>query len=412
MSRGSSSDLHNKQPSRQSTLGLSYLIFFLANVRHGVGPLLSIYLHDDLKWSPSRIGLALAMTDVSSIFSLVPAGLVVDAARNKRTLIALSCLCIMGGCALILTWPTFATILMAQLFMGMAIALISPTLGAITIGLFGRLNYPKRTSKNEMIAHAGKVATALTAGLVSYWLGHLWIFYLVILCAFISLTALSFIRPGEINYKVAREIAEDPSTGLSLPPTPLRQLLKRKAILIFNLSFIFYYMSNAAQFAMVAQVLANQDPNHSALLLSGCMLIAEFTMIGTAFMMGMVVNRFGRKSIFLTAFFILPIRAILYTLTSNPFLLLSIQILDGVAAGIMGVIGTVINSDLAVGTGRFNFLQGLGSLSASIGSSLSNALAGWIATVLGFNISFIALASIGMIGAMMFKLFMPETKTT
>jgi MFS family permease len=263
-----------------------------------------------------------------------------------------------------------------------------------------------------MIAHAGKVATALTAGLVSYWLGHLWIFYLVILCALISLTALSFIRPGEINYKVAREIAEDPSTGLSLPPTPLRQLLKRKAILIFNLSFIFYYMSNAAQFAMVAQVLANQDPDHSALLLAGCMLIAECTMIATAFVMGMVVNRFGRKAIFLTAFFILPIRAILYTLTNNPFLLLSIQILDGVAAGIMGVIGTVINSDLAVGTGRFNFLQGLGSLSASIGSSLSNAVAGWIATFFGFNISFIALASIGVIGAMMFKIFMPETKTS
>ncbi len=408
----SSPSFDARQPSQQSVWGLSGLIFFLANVRHGVGPLLSAYLHTDLKWDPSKIGLALAMTDVSSIFSLVPAGLLVDAVHYKRKLITFSCLFIMGGCALILNWPSLWIVLIAQLFMGVAIALISPTLGAITIGLFGRLNYPKRTSKNEMIAHTGKVVTALSAGTISYLLGNQWIFYLVILCALISLISLSFIRPTEINYRVAREMAEDRSTGLPLPPTSLRQLFKRKAILIFNLSFIFYYLSNAAQFAMVGQVLANQHPQQTALLLAGCMLIAEITMIAAAFVMGLVVNRFGRKPIFLTAFLILPIRALLYTLTDQPALLLSIQLLDGVAAGIIGVIGTVINSDLAIGTGRFNFLQGLGSLSASIGSSLSNVAAGWVAASFGFNISFLALAGIGLVGASIFGLLMPETKPT
>jgi hypothetical protein len=59
----------------------------------------------------------------------------------------------------------------------------------------------------------------------------------------------------------------------------------------------------------------------------------------------------------LAAFAILPLRALLYTLVEQPSSLLFIQILDGLAAGILGVMGTVINSYLATNTGRFNFLK-------------------------------------------------------
>lgn len=405
-----SDDENQRSPSKQTIWGLNSLLFFISDVRHGVGPLLSIYLHSDLRWNPSKIGFALAMTDVSSVFSQLPAGLLVDASPFKRSLIALACLCIMGGCALILAGSSFASLIIAQLTMGIAIALISPALGAITLGLFGRSNYPKRVSRNEMWNHAGNVFTALTIGVTSYFLGHHWIFYIVMLFGMASLISLSFIHPKEINNKVAREIAEDRVTGKSFPPTPLRQLLKRPPILIFNLSLIFYYIANAAQIALVGQILANEKPQSDALFLTACMTIAEFVMIGTAFGMGLIVNRLGRKPIFLTAFLILPVRAILYTLTENPAFLLSIQILDGLAAGIIGVIGTVINSDLAVGTGRFNFLQGLSSLSTSIGASFSNVVAGLIASSFGFHVSFLALACMAILGATFYGFFMPETK--
>ena len=87
------------------------------------------------------------------------------------------------------------------------------------------------------------------------------------------------------------------------------------------------------------------------------MIIAELTMVLVAGVMSKIVSCFNRKTLFLSAFIILPIRALLYTLVENSYLLLFIQTLDGGAAGILRIMGTLINSDLALNTGRFNLYK-------------------------------------------------------
>jgi sugar phosphate permease len=73
-------------------------------------------------------------------------------------------------------------------------------------------------------------------------------------------------------------------------------------------------------------------------------------------------------------------------------------------------LGAVINSDLAVDTGRFNFLQGMGAMSTNMGESISQLFAGFIAKSFGFNVGFFSLASVALIGILFFALLMPETK--
>jgi MFS family permease len=106
----------------------------------------------------------------------------------------------------------------------------------------------------------------------------------------------------------------------------------------------------------------------------------------------------------------LPIQALLYTLTENPLLLLLIQLLDGIGAGIFGVIGVVTISDLAKGTGRFNFSLGLMALSQGIGASTSNMIAGSVVNQAGYNAGFYVLAGVGLAGVLFYGLRMPETK--
>jgi MFS family permease len=406
------SSSHDLNPSKQSIWGLNFLLFFIADVRHGIGPLLSIYLRSSLGWNAAKIGLALALAEIGGFISQIPAGLLADASRSKRSIIAVACCIIILGCLVFLFLPSLPSILLTQLMMGISIALIPSAIGAITLGLFGRKKLPVRVSKNEVWNHAGNLLTTLTIGLVSYSLGNLWIFYIFILFSLASMISLSFIRPSEIHYKVARELVEvDPETHhKASSPIPIWELLKRKPILVFNLSLILYYLSNGAQMTMLGQMLTNQNPAYSALFISGGLMIAECTMIVVASIMSLIVNLFGRKIFLLTAFSILSIRAILYTLVREPSFLLSIQILDGTAAGILGVMGTVINSDLAIGTGRFNFLQGMGNLSTAIGEAMSQIMGGLIAYLYGFNMSFFVLASIAILGATFFWLFMPETK--
>ena len=46
----------------------------------------------------------------------------------------------------------------------------------------------------------------------------------------------------------------------------------------------------------------------------------------------------------------LPVRGVLYTLTRNLYLLVAIQVLDGIGAGIFGVVSVLVIADLTRGT--------------------------------------------------------------
>lgn len=395
------------KPSFRSRFGLNALLFCISDVRHGVGPLLAIHLRNALNWDPGQIGLALSALEFSAFFSQIPAGLSADASRHKRNLIAMSCGLIIFGCLLILASTSISAIVSAQLIMGISVAFIAPAISSITLGLFGRKKFPPRVGKNEFWNHLGNVFTALTAGLAGYFFGSHWIFLLIIAFAIASSCALLFIKSREIHYAVARELSQN---NPNADPVPISALIKRSAIIIFYFSLIFYYMANGAQITLVGQLLAIKDPARSALYISASMIIAEMTMIGVAFAMSRIIDRFNRKKLFLSAFLILPLRAILYTLVESPSAILLIQILDGAAAGILGVMVTVIISDLAVATGRFNFLLGISAMAIGIGESISQLFAGLVAKWFGFNISFIFLALIALIGALFFSVFMPETK--
>lgn len=67
-----------------------------------------------------------------------------------------------------------------------------------------------------------------------------------------------------------------------------------------------------------------------------------------------------------------------YTLTHHTVALVAIQILDGVGAGIFGVVSVLVIADLTRGSGRFNLTLGAISTAAGIGASLSQVIAGSI----------------------------------
>jgi hypothetical protein len=110
------------------------------------------------------------------------------------------------------------------------------------------------------------------------------------------------------------------------------------------------------------------------------------------------------------AFVTLPIRGFLFTLTDSPLGVVALQLLDGVAAGIFGVISIIIAADLMRGTGRFNLAQGLVALSTGLGAAASKVCAGFVVQVFGYTTGFLTLAAIAVGGLVFFALLMPETK--
>lgn len=399
----------NPQPSKRTLLGLDGMIFCLSDVRPGIGPFLSIFLKSQLHWSTQAVGIALGILDLTAAICQIPSGLLVDSLKFKRFLMFIACLAVSFGCILILTHPTFFSVIAAQILIGSATAIIPPAIASITLGLVGRNYFPKRISINETWAHAGNVFTAGIVGLLGYLWGHEWILYMVIFFATCSVLFLSLINPKEINHAVAREQPqkeEDKNSSV----VPLKQFLKKKELWIFCLSAFLFHFANAAQLPLVGQLLATKNPSIDSLFMSACIILAQIVMIAVAYSMGFLMNDLGRKPLFLFALAVLPVRALLYTLTDSPLFLLSIQLLDGIGAGIFGVIAIVTISDIAKNSGRFNFSLGLMTLAQGIGASMSNIFAGFITHTFGFPSGFTALACMGLIGLFFYGTLMPETK--
>jgi MFS family permease len=407
-------DSGQPSPSKRSLLGLDGLNFLMADVRDGVGPFLSVYLKGSQHWPAGQIGIAMAASSLAAAISQIPAGLVVDALRAKRALVAVSGLLVALGCLAIALFPSFILVVGAQLMLGAASAVIPPALAALSLGLVGRKLFPARVSRNEGFNHAGNFSAALLAGTVGQWLGYHWIFYLVCLFALGSAVVVCLIKPRDIDHELAR--GGESGGGENKPgepkrAIPFRDLFKKRDLLVFLASVILFHFGNAAMLPMAGQVLAKAHPGSDISALSACIIAAQLVMVGIAAAVGWALHRgIGRKTIFLVALAVLPIRGLLFSFTDSPVGVVGIQLLDGVAAGIFGVISVVIAADLMRGTGRFNLAQGLVALSVGVGAALSNLTAGFVVQAFGYPTGFLTLSAIAVCAFTFFALFMPETR--
>ncbi len=380
----------------------------MADVRDGVGPFLSVFLKGGQHWDAGSIGIAMAASSIAAAICQVPAGLLVDWTRAKRALVAASGLMVAAGCLIIVLFPHFATVVAAQAMLGAASAVIPPAIAALSMGLVGRRRLDARISRNESFNHGGNFVAAGLAGGLGQYIGYQWIFYLVCAFAVASAGVVSLINPAEIDHARARG---DDDPGTKQEPTRFRELLRRRDLLAFLASVVLFHFGNAAMLPMAGQMLAEKHPGSDAIALSACIIAAQFVMVGVAWAVGRTLAAgAGRKTIFLVAFAVLPVRGVLFSMTSSPFGVVAIQLLDGVAAGIFGVVSVLIASDLMRGTGRFNLAQGLTALGVGIGAALSNATSGFVVQWFGYPAGFLYLAGIAACALAFFAALMPETK--
>ncbi len=144
--------------------------------------------------------------------------------------------------------------------------------------------------------------------------------------------------------------------------------------------------------------------------MAACVVTTQLVITLIASWSGRRAGSWGRKPLLLIAFAVLPIRGFLYTLTGNTFLLVAIQVLDGIGAGIFGVVSVLVIADLTRGTGRFNLSQGAIATAVGIGASLSQFIAGAIVHHAGYRTGFLFLAGVALAALAILWVFMPETR--
>ena len=74
---------------------------------------------------------------------------------------------------------------------------------------------------------------------------------------------------------------------------------------------------------------------------------------------GRKAQLWGRRPLLLIGFGALTIRGLLFAIVRDPYLLVLVQVFDGVTAAVFAVMIPLMVADLAFGSGHFNLAQGI-----------------------------------------------------
>jgi MFS family permease len=386
---------------------LDWLNFFLADVRGGLGPYLGVFLLTQANWSPATIGAVLTVSGLIGITLHMPIGALIDATHFKRGLIIVGT-CALAVSALAVAWsPTFPVVLTADILLAIAGAIFAPTVAAITLGLTSRQALPVRLGRNAAFDRAGNIFVAILAGLVGWAFSQRAVFYLVPLFAVMTTFAVLSIPGNAIDHDRARGLSSHSIEHDK--PFGWRVLLERQPLLILTAANALFHFANAPMLPLLGQKLALAHPGVETALTSACIITAQLVTIPVALLVGWKANSWGRKALLLIGFGALPVRGVLYTLSDNAVWLVSVQILDGIAAGTLDALIPLVLADVMRGTGRYNLARGMLGTVQGVAGSLSNVVAGALIVGFGYNATFLALAVIAAIAFLLLLTTMPET---
>ena len=269
----------------------------------------------------------------------------------------------------------------------------------------GRAKEPRNRCHTSISCNERRRAAA-----VGYAFSQRAVFLLVPVFALLAGIAVLSIPAKAIDFDRARDLdRESDAAAAATGAAGYGILFKTRPLAIFGLSAMLFHLANAALLPLVGQKLAAAYPKEATAMMSACIVAAQAVMLPIAVLVGRTADRWGRKPLFLAGFAILPIRAVLYTLSDNSFWLIGVQVLDGVSAGIFGALTPLVIADIMRGTGRYNLAQGAIATVQRIGASLSGLAAGVIVDHFGYSAAFLSAGATAVVALAVFALQMPET---
>jgi predicted MFS family arabinose efflux permease len=366
---------------------LNALNFFIADVRDGLGPFLGVFLQGK-GWSLSEIGIVMTLGGLAGMMATTPLGILTDATRAKRTIIIMAAVAIITACTINYFAPDFAVTAAAQMIVGIAGAAIGPAVVGVTLGLVGQSGFVHQLGRNEAFKHAGTADAALLGDVLGYLFGIGAVFVLMGLIATASIVATSFINPAAINHDVARGC---PNISSKAPKKSesLAALFHSLPLAILAVPLLLFHLGNAAMLPILGQAMvARGTAGDASAYTAATIIIAQVTMIPMALLAARLAQIRGYWIVFVLALVALPVRGLIAGLFANPWILVPVQILDGVGAGLLGIAVPGLVARMLNSTGHVN--AGLAAVMTlqAVGAACSTTLAGFVAENFGYWAAF------------------------
>jgi MFS family permease len=397
---------------RKSVHALEATNFFLADVQTGLGPFLAAYLAG-AGWEPGRVGVALTVGGIITVVLQAPAGAIVDQLRSKRLILVIASAVLAAGAVLMSMTAAPWAVYTFQILIGGAGPFLGPTLAAITMGIVGITFFDRQFGKNQSFNSAGNVICALLVGGVSHFFGNRAIFITAGLLTIPTIISVLAIKSKDIDYDLARGGAKRVD-GKEIPAraSVTQTLLGDRILLVFLCCAFLFHFANAAMLPQLGEMLSHGVRASAAPFMSACIIVTQVVITLSAPAIGRFANLHGRKPLLMLGFGVLPVRAVLYTVTHNTEYLIAIQLLDGVANAVFGVVSIPVVADQTRATGRFNLVQGSLAMAVGVGAALSTSFGGKLIQHYSYRISFLALGAVAALAFALLWSSLPETLQT
>jgi MFS family permease len=387
---------------RSAGPALDWFNLFVANIQTGFGPFIAVYLTTQ-GWTQTAIGLALSVGTISAMASQVPAGALVDAARRKSVAAALSILAFTLSALIFALWPAPLFVYLAEVLHGFSSCTLGPAIAAMSLALAGRASLGLRLGRNARYASIGSGIGAALMGACGYYVSNQAIFYLT---AALTVPALLALRPlSHLDDWGGREEMARPRK-----PTPVMALLSDRRLLIFAGCAMLFTLANAGILPIASTYLTKRLGAGASLMIAACIVLPQIVVALLSPQIGRFAETRGRRRAMLLGFLALPLKALLFVVVTNPYAMVLVQALDGLAAASFGVMVPLVTSDVAGRSGHFNLSLGVIGLAIGIGGTLGTPLAGWLADDYGGAAAFAGLALIGILAFLLVLGAMPETR--
>lgn len=402
------------QPSKRSLRGLDWFVFFVADVQTGFGPFVAVYLTAE-KWTQVDIGLVLTAAGLVGLVGQIPGGALLDAARSERFVAAIAVALIGVSAISYALFPIFPVVLAAACLHAAASCVLGPAIAAISLGLVGPSAIGERLGRNARFASIGAGLTAGVMGVVGYLVSTSAVFFVTAALVVPTWLVLGMIAPREIDPEQAHgntPPARVRTDGQPKPSTPtdIRRLLLKSPLLIFGACILLFHLANAAMLPLMGSVLTTRLSDWATVLIAACMVGPQLIVAIFSPWVGRQAQHWGRRPLLIAGFTFLPIRGVLFATVSDPYLLVAVQLLDGLTASVFSVLVPLTIADLTRGTGRFNLTQGMVGTMTGLGASLSPTLAGYVTDSYDSSVAFFCLAAVAAVGLTVVSLLMPETR--
>ena len=400
-------DENEPHPSRKSLRGLDWFIFFVADVQTGFGPFIAVYLTSQ-KWTQVDIGLVLSAGSLVALLGQMPGGALVDAARSERLVAGLALTAIAASALAYALLPIFPVVLTAAALHAAASCVLGPCIVAMSLGLVGHGAIAERLGRNARFASIGNGSAAAAMGAIGYVFSPSWVFFVTAALLIPTLVALSNIRPGEVDPDRAHGGPAGRKADRS--PVDVRAILRKRPLIILAGCALLFHLANASMLPLMASDVTKRSSEWATVLVGACIVMPQLVVAVISPWVGHHAQLWGRRPFLLLAFAALAIRGLLFATVTDPYLLVAVQLFDGITAACLGVMVPLMIADITRSTGRFNLAQGIVGTAVGIGATISPTLSGYLSDHFGSPIAFLGLAVIAATAFAAVWALMPETR--